>query len=105
MDIRCPRCGEPWDNECFHDETSYRNPHKPWMSESGEHNQVTYEKYLTNVRQDFRKRGCVALTSYTDGECEANPRFGIIGDIIDFAGEDSDFAANMIEDAETFGLI
>lgn len=113
MDIKCPRCGEPWSIDCLHDEVSARYRTKPWilndrgvhdLSEDGKHNQPEYEKYFSIVQKDFRMRGCIALSEYTDIPCTPNPRAEIYGALMDFAGDDIDFAASMIEDAERFGL-
>lgn len=30
-DIRCPKCGEPWDTDTIHDEVERRFPNKPWL--------------------------------------------------------------------------
>lgn len=104
MDVRCSRCGEPWDTECLHDEVSFRNPQKPWNLD-GVFNDAAYTRYFSVMKEEFRRRGCVSLTSYTSGECTRTPSASIYGELMDFAGDDIDFAAGMMEDAERYGLV
>ena len=61
MDLYCPICGEPWDNDTFHDVAQAR--------------QQTYVSLGPNtyaaVTADFRRRGCAALApEYTNGPCQ-----------------------------------
>lgn len=125
-DIYCPRCGEPWDMECFHDEVAYRYREvfpKPWyVSENpgdtytrydekneGWYSQSEYEKIYKPIKDDFFRKGCVILTAYTDGElCEINPNTrmarGIQQVAVDIMGDDIDGIVSMLEDAEDLGL-
>ena len=105
MDVRCSRCGEPWDTDCLHDEISYRNPQKPWIDKNGNFLNEVYDKYFQPLRREFRLRGCASLTSYSSGECTRTPSASIYGELWDFAGDDIDFAASMMEDAERYGLV
>mgnify|MGYP007099647021 CR=1 FL=1 len=104
-DIRCSRCGEPWDIDCLHDEIEHRNPSKPWKTENGSYLDGVYEKLFSAMRKEFRLKGCAALTSYTDVKCTPVPNAGIFGELMDIAGDDIDFAAGMMEDAERWGLV
>ncbi len=105
MDVRCSRCGEPWDTECLHDEVSFRNPQKPWKFKDGTFLSGVYDQYFQTMKQEFRLKGCASLTSYTTGECTRTPSASIYGELMDFAGDDIDFAAGMMEDAERYGLV
>lgn len=88
MDIRCPRCGEPWDFDTLH--------------EAAAENDSTYEK----VAADFRRRGCVALfgdACSPDPNEPVNPRTGLkaseaAATLYDLLGDDMDGAAALLED-------
>ncbi len=92
MDIYCPRCGEPWDNDCLHEEAEERkNLHLP----GGD--------YKTVLRQ-FQSEGCQALhAAYGAGQCERSNslRASVASAMYDLLGDDVDGAAAMMED---FGL-
>ncbi len=104
MDIRCTKCGEPWDLDCLHDEATFRYPDKPWYP-NGEYSQAAYDPILAEVRDDFRKRGCVALGgSRCDGS--AGPlSAAIAAAAFELMGDDIDGVASMLDDAESMGLI
>jgi hypothetical protein len=54
MDILCPKCGEPWDHDCLHDEVEARGL------------DATYDQ----IAGEFRRRGCAALiASVGSTEC------------------------------------
>ncbi len=53
MDIRCPCCGEPWDMDCLHEEVEHRGAQDE-----------EYEEVYNQVKSDFFKKGCTALTVY-----------------------------------------
>lgn len=85
MDLYCPKCGEPWDNEEFH----YR------AEETG-------TSYSFTAGQ-FREHGCLAL----GGRCsprELEPvalgltRAEAASALYDVLGDDMDGAAAMLED-------
>jgi len=76
MDMLCPKCAEPWDNDEFHDVAS--------------ENQSTYSE----LAADFRRRGCEALGS-RHGDGDAHP---VIAATYDLLGDDMDGAAAMFED-------
>ena len=84
MDIKCPKCGEPWDNDSIHEEVNRRNQDQP----SKYH--VTY----AIVAKEFRQNGCAAL----DVNCSdniADPRIALAYDVL---GDDMDGAAAIMED-------
>jgi hypothetical protein len=79
MDIRCPQCSEPWDNDYIHD--------------YAEADGSTY----AIVSADVRVRGCEAFGE-RHGALVADPAIGALYDLL---GDDMDGAAAMFED---FGL-
>lgn len=96
MDIRCPKCGEPWDLDSLHDEVADR---KQWAD-----NPAT--ETFDSVCKDFYTRGCEALTSF-GGRCnpEVDAKAATLASVTyDVLGDDIDGAAAMLEDAEVFGL-
>ena len=120
MDIRCPRCGEPWDMDCLHEEVLYRNPSKPWYVETkpeGDvyawldkqtnlwYSQAVYSTYFEPVSKEFRRNGCVALTSYNTTVCDKFEGSGLVSAIYDILGDDLDGIAAELEDAENMGLL
>lgn len=90
MDIYCIACGEPWDNDCLHDEA-----------------EVSGRTY-TDVARDFRVRGCSALRLAYGASCstpstQTDRTFGLTrqdaaGALYDILGDDMDGAAAMLED-------
>ncbi len=94
MDILCPKCAEPWDNDCFHDVAE----------ENGDG--TTY----TMVMRDFRSRGCAAMESaYGPVSCNPNTRGSFRAQVsdamFDLLGDDTDGHASMMEDFEYFGML
>lgn len=89
MDIYCSSCGEPWDNDCIHDEAEARG--------------MNYR----DVSALFRDHGCRVLRSY-GGRCSApststDRTFGLTrqdaaGALYELLGDDMDGAAAMMED-------
>lgn len=87
MDIRCPKCGEPWDLDTIH--------------EAADEQDSTYEK----VSADFRSRGCVAFGwgGCSTPSTEVDAHYGLppqvaAGALYDLLGDDLDGAAAMLED-------
>jgi hypothetical protein len=86
MDLYCPKCGEPWDNDEFHDVAAEIDS--------------TYAK----VAADFRSRGCEALgTRHGDYQVETDSTYGLTaaqaaGALYELLGDDMDGAAAMLED-------
>ena len=87
MDVYCVRCGEPWDNDTFHDAAQ----------EQG--------KTYTEVMRDFQSRGCIAI-GWQATECERQPsqRTEVMSMLFDLLGDDVDGAMVEMEDAEMMGL-
>lgn len=87
MDIRCTKCGEPWDIESLHDEADYR--------------EVSFD----DIRSEFSRVGCRALGC----ECNAATLGGHAATVASLAeelmGDDIDGIASMLEDAEFMGLL
>ena len=96
MDIYCPKCGEPWDIDSLHGEVEVRLADIP--------NRSSYEKTFETVRQDFYRRGCVALRA-TCG-CvlpETDSTFGLTraeasASLMEMLGDDIDGVASMLDD-------
>jgi hypothetical protein len=82
MDIYCPQCREPWDNDTLHEVAS----------EDG-------SSYL-EVARAFRSKGCAALGS-RHGDYQS-PNSEAISVIYDLLGDDMDGATGLMED---FGLV
>jgi hypothetical protein len=87
MDLYCPKCGEPLDNDCLHDEAD----------EQGK----TYREVL----RDFQSRGCEALVTYGKGDGGhwqpvGGERASVMAAMFDLLGDDADGAAAMMEDWE-----
>ena len=90
MDLYCPRCGEPWDNDTFH--------------EAAEEQETTYR----DVMRRFQTEGCVAIgwgscSSSSDAGDVMRNRDGIaVTDaaamLYELLGDDTDGAAAMFED-------
>jgi hypothetical protein len=86
MDLYCPRCGEPWDNDCIHEEVEERN------------DDSTYHTVL----REFQQNGCVAFReAYGQVQCERTDSFRAhaAGGLFDRLGDVADGAAAMLEDS------
>ena len=77
MDIKCHKCGEPWDMDSLHDAEGY-----------------TYAQ----ARDMFYKVGCELWTSHGDMGTENSD---ILAELQDLMGDDVDGLASLTED---FGL-
>ena len=98
MDLYCTRCGEPWDNDCIHEEVDARNA----SGETAPGGVTTYAQVAT----EFRRHGCVAFrVAFGAGQCEARPGTELRAAIYDMLGDDMDGAASMFDDAEAMGLL
>ena len=85
MDLYCTKCGEPVENDYLHDVAD----------EQG----TTYREVYNN----FVTLGCEAL-DFTCSDTKMAPA-SMAWAIYDLAGDDTDFAASMFDDAEAFGLL
>lgn len=90
MDIPCPRCDEPWDNNSFHDEAAESN------------------RTYTEVTRDFQSRGCHALeTAFGSMICERSNSFRSMATsaMFDLCGDDIDGVASLMDDFEYMGML
>ena len=88
MDIRCPKCGEPWDIDSLHDEADYL----------GETFQV--------VKTRFFAEGCGEVFGVSGCSTSKNPAAASVASLAhELMGDDIDGIASMLEDAEWMGLI
>jgi len=95
MDMICPKCKEPFDNEVFH--------------EVAEEMGSTYSAIISS----YKRKGCgvaFAGSQYDNAShCAANATSGPANDLIhelyDLLGDDDDGAMMMLEDAESMGLL
>lgn len=109
MDHYCVTCGEPWDNDSFHDEADARKKRK----RSNERQGATFTLGITydEVTADFRKRGCKAMVNGfgPQSSCVPQPgtegRSAVIAEVYELLGDDMDGAASFLEDAENMGLL
>ena len=99
MDLYCPKCGEPWENDTFHDIAESRETR--WDGKA--------PRDYRGIAADFRRRGCAALApEYTSGPCTPRADEPRDGDglsksekaavLYDLLGDDMDGAAAMLED-------
>lgn len=86
MDVYCPKCGEPWDIDTFHDVADER------------------DLSFAQVSNDFAQRGCLALgTNHNITEDELRASASDV--LFDVLGDDIDGIASMLEDFEYFGML
>lgn len=84
MDIRCPKCAEPWEIDALHAEAADRG-----------------EDFAV-IREDFFRRGCEALLDSHVRRTKASPA---IAEVYQLLGDDVDGAAVLLEDLELEGLL
>lgn len=87
MDIYCPRCGEPWDPDEFHD--------------------VAAEQYLTydEVRRDFFARGCGLAFGGRQCTKVESVRAEASGMLAELLGGDMDGLAATLDDFDYLGML
>jgi hypothetical protein len=120
MDVRCPRCGEPWDFDTLHDATSEAEYRVPFYRDDADrrayrvnpdYDKGAYAEAVRTVQGDFRARGCIAITERLVGPtakaCEPNGTLAAAASsaLMDIMGDDFDGVASELEDAEAAGLI
>jgi hypothetical protein len=100
-DIRCPKCGEPWDHDTIHDEVAERFDKSLWTTPDGKHNQEQYEIYYEQVKQEFFRNGCVALFG---AKCNPNTEAPAgLSEIYSEFGDDLDGLISTMEDVNWMG--
>ena len=93
MDIRCPRCAEPWELDTLHDAGA-----------------VIHKDY-DFMRKLFTRYGCAALEAAYDNRiaekatCERTASGNVVSALMDIAGDDFDGFASDLEDAEWLGVL
>lgn len=85
MDIRCPKCGEPWDHDELHEEAQSRGTD------------------YTTVMREFQSVGCEAF-GCSHGHVDDDAAM-LASMTYDLMGDDMDGAASMFDDAEYFGIL
>lgn len=118
MDIRCSRCGEPWDHDSIHEEIDYRREMgtlkvlplpEPYDQSSPAYKRyrAVYDKAYSTVSGEFRSKGCEAFTFAVAGPCvrvesEATAAAQAVYELL---GDDLDGAAAMLDDFSAAGLL
>lgn len=100
MDIYCPKCGEPFDHDCLHEEAEARMHGAP---AEGPVYQETYQQ----VKHEFYREGCGALKAF-GAKCSPAPdtnAASLAAMVYELSGDDLDGAAADLEDAEMLGLL
>lgn len=83
MDMKCPICNEPWENDTFHEEAEVQR--------------TTYKALF----HKFTREGCRV---FIGAQCSSGNRSALATAVYDLAGDDTDFAMSMFEDAELLGF-
>jgi len=84
MDIRCVKCGEPWDMDELH-----------YVAEDEGTD-------FDSVRSRFYQQGCIVLGG---NKCEFTKQSAIVSALAEINGDDVDGFASDLEDAEWLGLL
>ena len=93
MDIKCPRCGEPWEMDTLHEVAD------------------ALGTGFDTERKRFRKWGCAAIVEGWEGRradayaCEQTDKGKSLAAIMDLCGDDLDGYAADVEDFEYMGLL
>lgn len=115
MDLFCPKCGEPIENDMIHDRVEelklapsyYLEEHDPFSQRernpeySSEVAQAAYRK----LAAEFRTKGCpvLGLTCSPVVSESQKMRSSAAAAMYDLLGDDMDGAAAMLEDADMLG--
>ncbi len=103
MDIRCPKCGEPWDfDELHYLVEEQQHGATPWRDPDGTYHQDPYDRYFKPVMREFQRNGCEVFGTRHGTEDEVGPR-GLKASetaaaLYELLGDDLDGAAAMLED-------
>lgn len=92
MDLRCPRCSEPWDFDSLHDAYDEANDRV-----------IPYAEAL----REFKRIGCGAFDGAKEPTCVKvnNTRTLATETIYDLLGDDIDGAAALLDDFEFLGML
>lgn len=108
MDITCPKCGEPWEVDAFHDVLADMPNPPRWRPDSSIPGE--YDRAWSALRRDFFRRGCGAAfqaAGWSSGKCSgADPATAaFVGMLADVLGDDIDGIASELEDARALGYL
>lgn len=96
MDIRCTKCGEPWELDSLHDVVEERTHLSELTGALRQEVLDDYDRHFSAVRDDFRRRGCEVFgtrhgTVDRGAAMLSDALFDILGDdIVGIASELSD---------------
>lgn len=96
MDIRCPKCCEPWEIDTVHE----------YVSDMGDMFPASASVYtFKNVYRLFRTQGCGVAFDGWEVSCEPDRsgRAEIIGMLANVLGDDVDGFASMLDDLNHMG--
>jgi hypothetical protein len=99
MDLYCPTCGEPWDNDSLHEEAEAR---KASQDAAPAGTTFTLGTTYTAVAADFRRKGCKALINAfgPQRQCEPNgsTQAQAAALVYELSGDDMDGAMSDMDD-------
>jgi len=104
MDIKCKICGEPWDIDELHERIKEYYPDEPWRDDTGRLMVHDYDRFFDEARLAFSKVGCEYFGTSHNVTKLSSEDSRLIGELYDLAGDDIDFAASMLEEADQLGL-
>lgn len=99
MDIRCTKCGEPWDLDTLHDEVADRTHLNELTGALRQEVMADYDNHFAEVRADFARRGCEALFGAKHNTTPDREAAGVSAALFDLLGDDIDGIGAMLEDA------
>lgn len=76
MDIHCPVCGEPWDNDEVHEIAGerFRTEYGYSYDHTRDGDPERYRAFYNQAAADFRQEGCKLFgTSHNEPECDGHP--------------------------------
>ena len=88
MDIYCPVCAEPWDNDCLHDAV-----------DDGD-----FDSYNDSAGA-FRKSGCKIFHTTHNETTVGSFRAQVSGVLMDLLDDDMDGVSAMMDDFEWLGML
>ena len=99
MDIKCIKCGEPWDMDELHEQIKTNYPDEPWRID-GRFEQSDYDRFYDEARLAFTKDGCAYFGAGHGAGFVTPEQQELAALSYDFAGEDLDSLAAMQEDMD-----